>query len=60
VKHAPVQGFITPDEFAEYAALARSKGFLLVSATPLTRSSYHADVDFALLRAARHAAAVVR
>ena len=60
VKHAPVEGFITPDEFAEYAALARFKGFLLVSATPLTRSSYHADSDFARLRAARHAAAVVR
>ena len=42
-----------PDEFADYAALARAKGFLLVSATPLTRSSYHADADFAALRAAR-------
>ncbi|MGE0224291.1 MAG: lipoyl synthase [Acetobacteraceae bacterium] len=55
VKHAAVDRFVTPDEFADYAALARSKGFLLVSATPLTRSSYHADEDFAALRAAREA-----
>jgi lipoic acid synthetase len=55
VKHAAVDRFVTPDEFAEYAAIARSKGFLLVSATPLTRSSYHADADFAALRAARDA-----
>ena len=53
VKHAAVAEFITPDAFADYAALARAKGFLLVSATPLTRSSYHADSDFAALRAAR-------
>ncbi len=53
VKHAAVAEFVTPDEFAEYASLARAKGFLLVSATPLTRSSYHADADFASLRAAR-------
>ncbi len=53
VKHAAVDRFVTPDEFAEYAALARARGFLLVSATPLTRSSYHADADFAALRAAR-------
>ena len=55
VKHAAVAAFITPDEFAEYATLARAKGFLLVSATPLTRSSYHADADFAALQAARAA-----
>ncbi len=55
VKHAAVERFVTPDEFAEYAAIARAKGFLLVSATPLTRSSYHADADFAALRAARDA-----
>jgi lipoic acid synthetase len=55
VKHAAVDRFVTPDEFAEYARLARAKGFLLVSATPLTRSSYHADADFALLRDAREA-----
>ena len=53
VKHAAVERFVSPDEFAEYASLARSKGFLLVSAAPLTRSSYHADSDFAALRAAR-------
>jgi len=53
VKHAAVDRFVTPDEFADYAAIARAKGFLLVSATPLTRSSYHADADFAALRAAR-------
>ena len=55
VKHAAVDRFVTPEEFADYAALARAKGFLLVSATPLTRSSYHADADFAALRAAREA-----
>jgi lipoic acid synthetase len=54
-KHATVASFVTPDEFAEYASIARAKGFLMVSATPLTRSSYHADADFAALRAAREA-----
>lgn len=53
VKHAAIDRFVTPDEFAEYASMARGKGFLMVSATPLTRSSYHADADFAQLRAAR-------
>ncbi len=53
VKHAAVDRFVTPEEFADLASIARSKGFLLVSATPLTRSSYHADADFAALRAAR-------
>jgi lipoic acid synthetase len=56
VKHAAVDRFVTPEEFADYASLARAKGFLLVSATPLTRSSYHADADFAALRQARAAA----
>ncbi len=55
VKHAAVERFIPPDEFEDLAALARAKGFLMVSATPLTRSSYHADADFAALRAARAA-----
>jgi lipoic acid synthetase len=55
VKHAAVERFVTPDVFADYAALARAKGFLLVSATPLTRSSYHADADFAALCDAREA-----
>ncbi|MCZ6510744.1 MAG: lipoyl synthase, partial [Alphaproteobacteria bacterium] len=54
-KHAPIDRFVTPDEFEGYAALARGKGFLLVSATPLTRSSYHAGDDFTKLRAARDA-----
>ena len=54
-KHAAVDRFVTPDEFKEYATLATSKGFLLVSSSPLTRSSYHADRDFAALRAAREA-----
>ena len=54
-KHAPIDRFVTPDEFEGYAALARGKGFLLVSATPLTRSSYHAGDDFAKLRTARDA-----
>ena len=53
VKHAAIEAFVTPEEFAEYAALARAKGFRLVSASPLTRSSYHADEDFAALRATR-------
>ena len=52
-KHAAVEQFVTPDEFADLSTLARAKGFLLVSATPLTRSSYHADADFAALRSAR-------
>ena len=55
VKHAAVARFVPPDEFADYAATARSKGFLMVSATPLTRSSYHADADFAALQQARAA-----
>ncbi|TCZ65331.1 lipoyl synthase [Roseicella aquatilis] len=55
VKHAAVDRFVTPEEFEDYARMARGKGFLLVSATPLTRSSYHADRDFAALRAAREA-----
>lgn len=55
IKHAAVDRFVTPDEFGDYAGMARAKGFLQVSATPLTRSSYHADEDFAALRAARMA-----
>jgi lipoic acid synthetase len=54
-KHAAVDRFVTPDEFATYETIAKSKGFLLVSASPLTRSSYHADEDFAKLRRAREA-----
>ena len=52
-RHAAVDRFVTPDEFAGYEAIARAKGFLMVSASPLTRSSYHAGEDFARLRAAR-------
>ena len=54
-RHAPVDRFVTPDEFQSYEALARAKGFLMVSASPLTRSSHHAGEDFARLRAARDA-----
>ncbi len=54
-KHAPVDKFWTPEEFAGLEKMARAKGFLMVSATPLTRSSYHAGDDFAKLRAAREA-----
>jgi lipoyl synthase len=58
VKHAAVDRFVTPEEFTDYASIARSKGFLLVSASPLTRSSYHADTDFAALRTARQSAGI--
>jgi len=54
-KHAAVDRYVTPEEFAEYEKFARAKGFLMVSATPLTRSSYHAGDDFQKLRAAREA-----
>ena len=55
-KHAPVDRFVHPDEFRAIAKMARAKGFLMVSASPLTRSSYHAGDDFARLKAARAAA----
>lgn len=55
-KHHPIDRFVTPDEFKTYETAASGKGFLLVSASPLTRSSYHADSDFDRLRAARAAA----
>jgi lipoic acid synthetase len=54
-KHVAVDRFVTPDEFASYATLARAKGFAMVAASPLTRSSYHAGDDFVRLRAARQA-----
>jgi lipoic acid synthetase len=54
-KHHAVERFVTPEEFAAYEKAAYGKGFLMVSATPLTRSSYHAGEDFARLRAARRA-----
>ena len=55
-KHAPVDRFVEPELFDGYAAQGRAKGFLLMSSTPLTRSSYHADEDFAALQQARNAA----
>ncbi len=54
-KHHAIERFWTPEEFEGLAAMARGRGFLMVSATPLTRSSYHADRDFEALRAARRA-----
>jgi lipoyl synthase len=52
-RHTPVMDFVTPQAFDAYAAIARAKGFLLVASSPLTRSSYHADRDFAAMQAAR-------
>ncbi len=52
-RHAPIARFVTPDEFDEYRRLALTKGFLLASASPMTRSSYHADADFETLRKTR-------
>ncbi|MFN4224680.1 MAG: lipoyl synthase [Hyphomonas sp.] len=54
-KHAAIDRFVTPEEFRAYEEIARAKGFLMVSASPLTRSSHHAGEDFARLRAAREA-----
>ena len=55
-KHATVDRFVEPAIFESYSKLGKAKGFLLMSATPLTRSSYHADADFAALQDARNAA----
>ena len=52
-KHAAIERFVTPEEFKGYETIAYSKGFLMVAATPLTRSSHHAGDDFARLRTAR-------
>jgi lipoyl synthase len=54
-KHAPIDRFVTPDEFAALKSMAYGKGFLMVAASPLTRSSYHAGDDFIRLRQARQA-----
>ena len=54
-KHAAVDRFVEPKEFHSYVKMARAKGFLMVSASPLTRSSHHAGDDFQKLRAAREA-----
>ena len=53
-KHHAVVSFVPPDEFEAYQTVAYAKGFLLVSATPLTRSSHHAGDDFRKLRERRH------
>ena len=50
VKHHPLDRYYSPEEFEELGSIAKSKGFLLVSSSPLTRSSYHADEDFAKLQ----------
>ena len=52
-KHHPVMRFVTPDEFKGFETIAYAKGFLMVSSSPLTRSSHHAGEDFARLKAAR-------
>ena len=53
VKHFPLERYYTPEEFKELGDIAKAKGFLLVSSSPLTRSSYHADEDFAKLQQKR-------
>ncbi|MBP9693824.1 MAG: lipoyl synthase, partial [Alphaproteobacteria bacterium] len=53
LKHAALDRYVTPDEFQSYEKMAFGKGFLMVSASPLTRSSYHAGDDFQKLKAAR-------
>ena len=52
-KHFPLNRYVHPDEFQEYKELALSKGFLIVSSSPLTRSSYHADEDFSKMKKLR-------
>ena len=54
-KHAAIDRYVHPEEFESYERIALAKGFTIVSASPLTRSSYHADEDFKRLRAARRA-----
>ena len=54
-RHAAIERFVTPETFEAYAAMARGKGFLMVSSSPLTRSSHHAGEDFEKLREAREA-----
>jgi lipoic acid synthetase len=55
IKHIGVDRFVDPTEFKDYEVMARAKGFLMVAASPMTRSSYHAGDDFAKLRAFRDA-----
>ena len=59
-KHAAVRRYVIPEEFDYYTRIAKVKGFLMVSASPLTRSSYHADEDFLKLQAAYHGALNVK
>ncbi len=59
-KHAPIDRFVHPDEFKAFEEIARAKGFLMVAASPLTRSSHHAGEDFARLKAARLAREAAR
>jgi lipoic acid synthetase len=54
-KHAPIERFVPPGEFDALARIAYAKGFMMVAASPLTRSSHHAGEDFERLRAARRA-----
>lgn len=54
-KHHPLRRYVTPAEFEAYTTMGRGKGFLMIAASPLTRSSYHAGDDFAKMRAAREA-----
>src|SRR3569832_1390916 len=56
-KHHPVMRYVTPDEFKGYDPIAYTKGFLMVTASPLTRSPHHAGEDFARLKTARAAQA---
>ena len=53
VKHYPLNRYVHPNEFKELKEIALSKGFLIVSSSPLTRSSYHADDDFAKMKKLR-------
>lgn len=59
-QHAAVERYVPPEEFEEWGRVARAKGFLVVASSPLTRSSYHADRDFAVLQAARAAQSTLR
>jgi lipoic acid synthetase len=52
-KHAAIAAFVTPEEFRAYESIAYGKGFLMVSSSPLTRSSHHAGEDFVRLKEAR-------
>ncbi len=54
-RHAPIDRFVTPDEFRYYERIAKAKGFLMVASSPLTRSSYHAGDDFKKMQENRRA-----